>query len=255
MTAKGGLVKHEYVDWVITRPYLALVLINLIGVCAGIWRMIYGPQDEVLTVVVSLVWVAYNLLILGGAVAVSVESKQIRQSNRVEIALPAALAREDGHLFPCVIKDYSESGVGIQIKGNTGLLTGQQIYLLLDRGQQSFSFPARVIRISEDSIGLQMAPMSTRQHIDFIQCTFARADTWALWQDSFPQDKPLESLIDILKLGFRGYRHLAEFGPVSLRYVFRSMTALIDWVVSFIPRRVVAASVVQRPGLAIAQQQ
>ncbi len=27
---------------------------------------------------------------------------------------------------------------------------------------------------------------------------------------SFPEDKPLESLLDILKLGFRGYRHLAE---------------------------------------------
>ncbi|WP_255956293.1 hypothetical protein, partial [Klebsiella pneumoniae] len=35
-------------------------------------------------------------------------------------------------------------------------------------------------------------------------------------QDSFPEDKPMESLLDILKLGFRGYRHLAEFSPPSL---------------------------------------
>lgn len=60
-------------------------------------------------------------------------------------------------------------------------------------------------------LGSSYCSMSTRQHIDFVQCTFARADTWALWQDSFPEDKPLESLMDILKLGFRGYRHLAEF--------------------------------------------
>ncbi len=68
-------------------------------------------------------------------------------------------------------------------------------------------------------------PLTTKQHIDFVQCTFARADTWALWQDSFPEDKPLESLFDILKLG-RGYRHLAEFAPSSVKVIFRVLTGL-----------------------------
>ena len=58
---------------------------------------------------------------------------------------------------------------------------------------------------------LQLLPLTNQQHIDFVQCTFARADTWALWQDSFPEDKPMESLLDILKLGFRGYRHRRSF--------------------------------------------
>ncbi|MBJ3814275.1 UDP-forming cellulose synthase catalytic subunit [Shimwellia pseudoproteus] len=245
VTAKGGLVTHEYIDWMISRPYLVLVLLNVFGVAAGVLRMIYGPQDEILTVLVSLAWVFYNLLILGGAVAVSVESKQIRHAHRVEISLPAAIGREDGHLFPCTVRDYSESGVGIQIAGNTGLMDGQNVDLILNRGQQSFTFPCRVIRICGETMGLELVPMSTRQHIDFIQCTFARADTWALWQDSFTQDKPMESLLDILMLGFRGYRHLAEFSPSRVKYIFRFLTALVDWVVSFIPRRAVAASAVR----------
>lgn len=66
-----------------------------------------------------------------------------------------------------------------------------------------------------NEVGLKLMPLTTQQHIDFVQCTFARADTWALWQDSYPEDKPLESLLDILKLGFRGYRHLAEFAPCA----------------------------------------
>ena len=70
-------------------------------------------------------------------------------------------------------------------------------------------------------LGLKLMPLTTQQHIDFVQCTFARADTWALWQDSYPEDKPLESLLDILKLGFRGYRHLAEFAPSSVKGIFR----------------------------------
>ena len=65
VTAKGGLVEEEYVDWVISRPYIYLVLLNLVGVAVGIWRFMYGPENEILTVWVSIVWVFYNLIILG----------------------------------------------------------------------------------------------------------------------------------------------------------------------------------------------
>ncbi len=254
VTAKGGLVKHEYVDWVITRPYLWLVLINLLGIAFGVWRFFWGPENEMLTVVVSIVWVVYNLIILGGAVAVSVESKQVRRSHRVEIAMPAAIARDDGHLFPCTVHDYSDGGVGIKMHGDTGFLNGQRVHLLLKRGPQEFSFAARIVRVMGPEIGLQLEQMDTRQHIDFIQCTFARADTWALWQDSYPEDKPLESLLDILKLGFSGYRHLAEFAPTSVKFIFRSLTLLIDWVVSFIPRRPLQAAGTEQTTPVMAQQ-
>ncbi len=254
VTAKGGLVENDYVDWVITKPYLWLVILNLLGVVFGAWRFFYGPGNEALTVVVSLIWVFYNLIILGGAVAVSVESKQVRRAHRVEIAMPAAIARQDGHLFPCTVRDYSDGGVGIQIHGPANVLEGQKVNLLLKRGRQEFFFPAQVVRVFGTEVGLQLAQMSTRQHIDFIQCTFARADTWALWQDSFPEDKPLESLLDILRLGFRGYRHLAEFAPASLKFIFHSVTALVDWIVSFIPRSPVGIRAEQRTVSALAQQ-
>ncbi|SAE92004.1 cellulose synthase catalytic subunit [Enterobacter cloacae] len=117
------------------------------------------------------------------------------------------------------------------------MLEGQKVNLLLKRGQQEYVFPTQVVRVRGNEVGLQLMPLTKKQHIDFVQCTFARADTWALWQDSFPEDKPLESLLDILKLGFRGYRHLAEFAPSSVKLIFRSLTSLVSWVVSFIPRR------------------
>lgn len=136
VTAKGGLVEEEYVDWVISRPYIYLVLLNLVGVAVGIWRFMYGPENEILTVWVSIVWVFYNLIILGGAVAVSVESKQVRRSHRVEMSMPAAIAREDGHLFSCTVHDYSDGGLGIKINGDAQVLEGQNARLLLKRGQQ-----------------------------------------------------------------------------------------------------------------------
>lgn len=238
VTAKGGLVEHQHVDWVITRPYLILVLLNFAGLILGIWRMSFGPQDEIWTVAMSMAWVFYNMIILGGAVAVSVETKQVRQSHRVEIAMPAAIARKDGHIFPCTLRDYSDGGVGVELREGSVLNDGENITLMLKRGQQEYSFPAKVTRVFGQKAGLRMDNMSVAQHIEFIQCTFARADTWALWQDSFAQDKPVESLLDILKLGFRGYQSLADYAPPILRSVFIGFTTLVTWTVSFIPRGV-----------------
>ncbi|MEJ1574056.1 hypothetical protein SMA29_24330, partial [Escherichia coli] len=87
-----------------------------------------------------------------------------------------------------------------KINGQAQVLEGQKVNLLLKRGQQEYVFPTQVARVWGEQVGLQLMPLTTKQHIDFVQCTFARADTWALWQDSYPEDKPLESLLDILKL-------------------------------------------------------
>lgn len=118
--------------------------------------------------------------------------------------------------------------MGIKINGQAQILEGQKVNLLLKRGQQEYVFPTRVARVMGNEVGLKLMPLTTQQHIDFVQCTFARADTWALWQDSYPEDKPLESLLDILKLGFRGYRHLAEFAPSSVKGIFRVLTSLVS---------------------------
>lgn len=236
VTAKGGLVEERHLDWVITKPYMMLVLLNIAGIVMAFWRMAYGPANEMLTIWVSLVWVTYNMIILGGAVAVSVEARQIREAHRVEIAMPAAIARQDGHMVPCTLRDYSDGGVGVELREADALKEDEPVWLLLRRGQQEFSFPCQVQRVFGRRAGIRLHQLSTRQHIEFIQCTFARADTWALWQDGFPEDKPVQSLADIMVLGFKGYLRLAEYGPAPLRRIFRTLTMLVSWLVSLLPQ-------------------
>ncbi|MDB6984479.1 hypothetical protein PM017_23855, partial [Escherichia coli] len=55
-------------------------------------------------------------------------------------------------------------------------------------------------------------------------------------------------------LGFRGYRHLAEFAPSSVKGIFRVLTSLVSWVVSFIPRRPERSETAQPSDQALAQQ-
>ncbi|MCA1178532.1 MULTISPECIES: UDP-forming cellulose synthase catalytic subunit [unclassified Pantoea] len=236
VTAKGGLVEERHLDWVITKPYMMLVLLNIAGIGMAFWRMAYGPANEMLTIWVSLVWVVYNMIILGGAVAVSVEARQIREAHRVEIAMPAAIAREDGHMVPCTLRDYSDGGVGVELREADALKEDEPVWLLLRRGQQEFSFPCQVQRVFGRRAGIRLHQLTTRQHIEFIQCTFARADTWALWQDGFPEDKPVQSLADIMVLGFKGYLRLAEYGPAPLRRIFRVLTSLVSWLATLLPQ-------------------
>ena len=236
VTAKGGLVEKRHLDWVITKPYMILVLLNLAGIVMAFWRMAYGPSNEILTIWVSLVWVIYNMVILGGAVAVSVEARQIREAHRVEIAMPAAIAREDGHMVPCTLRDYSDGGVGVELREPDALQEEEPVWLLLRRGQQEFSFPCQVQRVFGRRAGIRLHQLTTEQHIEFIQCTFARADTWALWQDGFPEDKPVQSLADIMVLGFKGYLRLAEYGPPQLRRLFSLLTRLLGWLASLLPQ-------------------
>jgi cellulose synthase (UDP-forming) len=238
VTAKGGLIEDAHFDWTISRPYLILILLNAIGLAAGLWRLFYGPENEIFTVLLNMVWVLYNLLILGGAVAVAIEAKQIRKNHRVEMSMPAAIATNDGHLYSCTLRDYSEEGIGIEMLHPDILKKSDQVSLLLRRGQQEFAFPIKVIYASQYKIGARLSQLSVEQHIDFIQCTFARADTWALWQDGFEEDKPLESLKDVLQLGFRGYQGLGDYTPPFFKPIFKTSTSLISWVLSITPHSV-----------------
>jgi len=110
------------------------------------------------------------------------------------------------------------------------------VWLLLRRGQQEFSFPCQVQRVFGHRAGVRLHQLTTQQHIEFIQCTFARADTWALWQDGFPEDKPVQSLADIMILGFKGYLRLAEYGPPQLRRLFNLLTVGVSWLASLLPQ-------------------
>ena len=85
------------------------------GLGFAVWRLFTGPVSEIGTVLVSSAWVIYNLLIIGAAVAVASEVRQIRRAHRVMAQLPASLKLADGHAYPCTLLDFAEGGAGLQI--------------------------------------------------------------------------------------------------------------------------------------------
>lgn len=236
VTAKGGLMEDNQFDWRIARPYLLLALLNVVGLGFAFWRLRYGPVDEAGTVLISLLWVCYNLLIIGGALAVAAEVRQVRQNHRVRADLPAALRLPDGHLLQARLVDYSSGGAGLSLAQSLSLPVDSQVWLLLRRGSREFAFPGQVSRCAGQHIGLRFDGLDLQQQIDLVQCTFARADAWLNWGDEHAPERPLRSLFDVLALGVRGYARLLEHLPAPLRPLYRALQYLFAGIASLLPR-------------------
>ena len=211
VTAKGGVIEQSYFDWSIARPYLILLLLNLLGFAVGIWRMVaVGPSSEVFTtLVINMVWTAYNIILTSASLAVASEKRQVRSTPRVTAALPAALRFADGKTLVCETDDFSQSGVGLRVPQGLKLETGSQVEVSLFRSDEEGTFPAQVTFSGGGRLGLRFEGLSLRQQADIARLTFARADAWIDFWGNRQHDKPLTSLKSVMVIGMRGLGQVA----------------------------------------------
>lgn len=206
VTAKGGIKNESYFDWVLARPYIILLLLNLAGVIVGFW-LIYasgGNQSLLYTAAFNLVWTIHNVVICGASVAVAGEQKQLRNSPRVNFEIPATLALPTGHRFVCQTSDFSADGLGLIIKSPLNVELGELVHVSLFRGEEEEVFPARVQFNRGNRIGLRFYELSIEQQVRLSQMTFGRADLWAYkWLNTVP-DSPLNAVRQIGRFGLRG---------------------------------------------------
>jgi cellulose synthase (UDP-forming) len=210
VTAKGGLVERDYFDWNISLPYVALVVLNLGGVALAIPRLLSWNAHEPATVLMNLAWAVYNLVMLGAALGVAAESRQVRVAHRVPMRVPATLYLPDGRVARTETEDYSTQGLGVVIGSDLGLSPGAHVKVGLNRGDQECSFPARVVVARGGRLGLHFDTMSLEDERNLIQCTFGRADAWIDWTEEQQSDRPLTSLGEVLSFGAKGYLRLAQ---------------------------------------------
>ncbi|WP_202922476.1 UDP-forming cellulose synthase catalytic subunit [Sinimarinibacterium sp. NLF-5-8] len=236
VTDKGGLQARDRFDWRVASPYLLLAALNVAGLAAGIWRLIDGPQAEMGTVVVSMLWTLYNLLIIGSAVAVAAEAHQVRKAHRVATPLPATLVLPDGRLFPATVNDYSSAGIGLNISPDLPLTANSRLGVALQRGHAEYIFEGQVRYRAGSTIGIEFEPMTQQQRVDYVQCTFARADAWLRWHRSSPRHGVSHDLWDVLHTGLHGYQRVIKYAPHRLRWLLRAGIAPLRWLAQLRPR-------------------
>jgi cellulose synthase (UDP-forming) len=217
VTAKGGLIQKTYFDWTISKPYIFLIAANFIGLFLGVVRMLYLNTYEITTVLLNMIWAFYNFLMLGVAVGVATETRQVRASHRVSSRLPAALRLTLGVVLPCSTLDYSLSGLGLEVQTERKLTPGQRLQVALWHGETEHWFPVRVVAQRPGILDLRFDELTMQQEADLVQCTFARADAWTAWKDEQDTDRPLQGLHEIFSLGLIGYKKLYGMFTASIR--------------------------------------
>lgn len=208
VTTKGGLIERSYFDARIARPYLILIALNLIGVILGVLRLLFWNVDETSTVVMNLCWALYNLAMLGTAVGVSIEARQVRRTHRIPLQVPVRLRAANGRVVDCQTTDYSSGGVGVAWPHPTAMTRGESLELELSDNGTIHRFPCRVALQTDSRLGLRFEAMTLQQEMRWIQATFGRPDAWLHWKDVSERDRPLSSFGEVLRFGARGYRDL-----------------------------------------------
>jgi cellulose synthase (UDP-forming) len=206
VTAKGGLIQEEYFDSTIAKASLVLLALNFLGVCLGLWRLTWVDPQNIATVWLNLAWTVYNLMILGACVAAANESRQLRGSHRVELAVPATLYFADGRSLRCNTFDFSTGGLGVDLPTDMKLAPDEPVEVALYRNDTESRFAANVRFSSGRRVGLSFAPMSFAQERALVQCTTARADIWAARWGNHPRvpiHRVLGHIISISGTGFR----------------------------------------------------
>ncbi|MCD4506462.1 UDP-forming cellulose synthase catalytic subunit [Chromobacterium piscinae] len=239
VTAKGGVVEEDHVDWSITKPYLVLLALNLLGVGFGVYRAWTGPADEVGTVVVNLCWVAYNTLLLGVALAVARELRQVRVSHRVQSRLPVSLHLPDGKVYPCHTLDYSEGGMALALPEGLHLRLKQNAELTVSMrcGGRSHALPCRLVFSKDGRLSVRFVGLSLEDEMALVQCTFGRPDAWQRTAEREHEGTPLGGAWDIWRMGGRSLWQLLL--QAALPFTVRSgrWMGFWSWLGSLLPRQ------------------
>jgi cellulose synthase (UDP-forming) len=208
VTAKNGLVQRARFDWLTSLPYLGLVLLNGTGFSLGIVRLVAWNRFEAGTVVLNLLWTFFNLMMLGAAIGVAHERRQVRGFHRVAARIPVTLVLPDGSTHRCFSTDYSLSGLGVRLDEPLDLPGATPVRVVLESGDGEHSFGAKVTGARGLDVGLHFDYQNLGQQQQLIACTFGRPDAWVRWHEQYATDLPLRGFSEIVTLGLKGYADL-----------------------------------------------
>ncbi|MDE3271117.1 UDP-forming cellulose synthase catalytic subunit [Pseudoalteromonas sp. G4] len=237
VTEKGGLTDKDFYDWEISKPYLFLATINLIGLIIGVFRIFFGDPVQIGVLLISMAWALYNFMILGAAIAVAAEAKQVRRSHRISADFPAAIRDTHGRTFKVRVTDFSDVGVGVSLPADDLIKIESDIELIMSRGRRQFSFPCKVINARKNRAGLILSDLSLEQEKNYIESTFSRADAWLTWQDNFTHDLPSESFKHVRQTSVRGFKSLILHAPENAKKYITKIGNILILVGSFMPQK------------------
>ena len=221
VTAKGGMVKESYFDSTIAKPYMVILVLNFLGLGFGFVRVFFWNTDEIDTVILNMIWTVYNLIIVGAALSVAWESKQVRSTIRVDTELPVEV-KAGGKLFTGHTLDLSEGGTAVRLKGHLDLERDSPVEVKINVGKRAVWFQGRSTRSTGDLLCMEFEELDLQQERHLLHCIFGRADAWVSWAQNRDVDHPGHAFLEVLSFGYYGvFRVIEMYGGKLGRAVAR----------------------------------
>jgi cellulose synthase (UDP-forming) len=226
VTAKGGVVNRRFFDRHLARPFLFMIGLNVLGILCAIPRFFQFPGaglafplsvparmydgNHVGTIVMNLIWVCFNLVILGVATSVAWESRQRRQTVRLAMTVPADVQLPNGSIIHGVTTDVSSGGLMIRMERDFSASPGDAIKLTLPVLDGNATLPATLVGVTGNILRAQFDSLTLQEEEALTMVLYSRADTWLGWGETREADRPLVSLGRIVKLAFFGLKQALQ---------------------------------------------
>jgi cellulose synthase (UDP-forming) len=211
VTDKGGVVDNSYFDGAIARPFVVLLVLNMMGALAAIPRLYHVPLLGALndsrhagTVYMNLFWIVFNIVVLGVATAVAHEAQQRRTTVRIRTTIPAIVRLADGTQIAGETEDISAGGVAIRLLETADIQLDERMRVSFPLRAGDASLPSSVTRVDGKVLRLKFDAMTLPEQETLTMVLYSQADAWLGWGESREADQPLRSLWRICKLSSTG---------------------------------------------------
>ncbi|RAI03024.1 cellulose synthase catalytic subunit (UDP-forming) [Acuticoccus sediminis] len=220
VTTKGETTRFSRISE-LGGPFYVIFFILTAGLVAMVWRLIAVPSDSGVSLVVGG-WNLFNMLLMGAALGVVAERRQLRSSQRVSIERPAEIIYGD-RVIPARIDDVSVNGARILVPANAlrSIRAGEQITMRFQTMAPlpTNELPLTVRSVVRDdggmSLGSEFAVEDPRQYKLVADLVFANSDEWIRFQASRRKN------IGVVR-GVIAFVRVALFQTVrGLSYLFR----------------------------------
>ncbi|HEX4007354.1 MAG TPA: UDP-forming cellulose synthase catalytic subunit [Acidobacteriaceae bacterium] len=207
VTAKGGIVRKSFFDFNIARPYLILLYLNFLGLAIAPFRFFFWNADHPGTIVMNVVWILFNLVIVGTANAVAMESRQLRKDVRIELHRPVEVQIPGRPSVFGESADMSLGGASVTLEEPIDVPPGTPLRLIYPLRRLQASLPATVVGAQSMKLRVQYDPLSLEEEEMLTLVLFSGADTWLTRAEKRQTDRPLRSFGRLMILSVRGVKY------------------------------------------------
>jgi len=181
VTDKGDLLDRTFFDWAIVKPHLICIGLIVFGIVLAVVKRIFFPHlfnVQLDTLALNVAWAIFSLIILTGAVSVARETRQARQTIRVDAQLPVAVHFASGHVVDGTTIDISMGGAAISLPKELPTGDAPITDIVLAMGDDRLAVPVDTVRRAAGKAFVRYQRLDTLAQRRLVRAVLGRADAW-----------------------------------------------------------------------------